>query len=113
MLAYGRALTCRRQYLLAYFGEAAPPHCGRCDVCLGRHRPAVVTAEDEGLLRQLLAEVRDAVPRARWLAEHRLPAHRVHGFADWLLYEGLLTVDDPLAQTLRLTERGARFAAEG
>jgi ATP-dependent DNA helicase RecQ len=25
---------CRRQYLLQYFGEAAPPYCGSCDYCL-------------------------------------------------------------------------------
>jgi ATP-dependent DNA helicase RecQ len=27
------SVTCRRQHLLAYFGEAAPP-CGNCDICL-------------------------------------------------------------------------------
>src|SRR5690606_3080728 len=40
----------RRCRLLHYFGEASPPRCGRCDVCLGRHRPAAVTPEDEPLL---------------------------------------------------------------
>jgi ATP-dependent DNA helicase RecQ len=27
------SVSCRRQNLLAYFGEAAPP-CGNCDICL-------------------------------------------------------------------------------
>jgi ATP-dependent DNA helicase RecQ len=25
--------TCRRKYILNYFGESAPDHCGACDVC--------------------------------------------------------------------------------
>ena len=31
---YGDLSTCRRKYLLNYFDEAAPDHCGNCDVCL-------------------------------------------------------------------------------
>lgn len=27
---------CRRQYLLRYFGEEAPEHCGNCDICQGQ-----------------------------------------------------------------------------
>lgn len=34
MAAYGATHTCRRKYMLNYFGEAAPDHCGNCDVCL-------------------------------------------------------------------------------
>lgn len=33
LIAYCEAPTCRRQALLAYFGESAKP-CGNCDVCL-------------------------------------------------------------------------------
>jgi ATP-dependent DNA helicase RecQ len=31
--AYARARGCRRRALLRYFGEHAPPRCGRCDRC--------------------------------------------------------------------------------
>jgi len=38
LVALCEADHCRRQDLLAYFGEAAPP-CGNCDVCLRAHPP--------------------------------------------------------------------------
>jgi len=34
MAAYCELTTCRRQYLLRYFGEEAPDQCGSCDICL-------------------------------------------------------------------------------
>ncbi len=34
LLAYCEAATCRRQRLLAYFGEVMPEPCGNCDICL-------------------------------------------------------------------------------
>ena len=34
MANYGAAHTCRRKYMLNYFGEEASDYCGNCDVCL-------------------------------------------------------------------------------
>ncbi|MDB5157764.1 MAG: recQ [Mucilaginibacter sp.] len=34
MARYCQLPTCRRKYLLNYFDEQAPDHCGSCDVCL-------------------------------------------------------------------------------
>jgi ATP-dependent DNA helicase RecQ len=109
VLRYAGALHCRRQFLLHYFGEPCPPRCGRCDVCLGRHRPAVVTPEDEGRLRRLLGHVERGEPRAAWLAGEGLPPHRRDGLADWLVHEGLLVVEDPLADRLALTPKALRL----
>src|SRR5690606_19314904 len=109
VLRYAGSLHCRRQHLLHYFGEASPARCGRCDVCLGRHRPAAVTPEDEPLLRRILAHVERGEPRADWLAGEGLPAHRRDGLADWLVHEGLLQVEDPLAAALALTPKALRL----
>ena len=51
MVDYGRLQTCRRKYLLAYFGEAIPGEtCGSCDVCLAERRPVDVTLVSQKLL---------------------------------------------------------------
>ncbi len=34
MRAYAELTTCRREYLLSYFGEEAAAHCGNCDTCM-------------------------------------------------------------------------------
>ena len=52
LLALAEATDCRRQRLLAYFGEAAPP-CGNCDNCL--HPPAVWDGTDAA--RKLLSTI--------------------------------------------------------
>jgi ATP-dependent DNA helicase RecQ len=33
---FGDLTTCRRKFLLNYFDEQTPAHCGNCDVCLSR-----------------------------------------------------------------------------
>jgi len=37
MVKYCQLTTCRRQYLLNYFNEPFPNHCGSCDVCLSEY----------------------------------------------------------------------------
>ena len=38
MVKYCQLQTCRRQYLLRYFNEDFPDHCGSCDVCLSEYK---------------------------------------------------------------------------
>ena len=113
VVRYARSVTCRRHFLLGYFGERSAERCGACDVCLGRHRPAAVTPEDETVLRRILDHAARGDDRADWLAGETLPPHRVDGLADWLVHEGYLRIADVLAGTFALTEKGERFIARG
>ncbi len=107
MLGYARSLTCRRHFLLTYFGETGAARCGRCDVCLGRHRPTVVTPSDEPLLRRILRAVgREAFDPDGF---DPAPAYRIGGLVDWLAAEGYLRLEDPLKQRFSLTDKGLRF----
>ena len=55
MVDYGRLNTCRRQYLLGYFGEAmAGDSCGSCDVCLAERRTVDVTEVAQKLLSAVI-----------------------------------------------------------
>ncbi|THF88364.1 DNA helicase RecQ [Deinococcus sp. KSM4-11] len=45
LLTYCEAATCRRQMLLAYFGEDYPLPCGNCDVCLNPPQVRDMTRE--------------------------------------------------------------------
>jgi ATP-dependent DNA helicase RecQ len=91
---------------LAHFGEPAPPRCGRCDVCLGHHRPAAVTPADEPLLLALLGHVGRGEPRDAWLPG--VEGHRRDGLLDWLAHAGFVRLDDPLAIRWALTPKGQR-----
>lgn len=39
--------NCRNRMLLDYFGEHAAENCGKCDVCLKRHKPQTLSKEVE------------------------------------------------------------------
>jgi ATP-dependent DNA helicase RecQ len=47
MRTYAELSTCRREYLLSYFGEDAPTNCGNCDNCL---RPEAARPAEHGQL---------------------------------------------------------------
>jgi ATP-dependent DNA helicase RecQ len=102
MQAYACGILCRRQHLLAYFGERAESSCGKCDVCLGRHREAVVTPEDEPDLRRILTYVRE---------ENALPAadERSHALARWLIGNGYLDTPPESPWNCSVTPRGLRY----
>jgi len=42
--------SCRRQYILQYFGERAPDYCGSCDYCLSNLEHKIVTIEAQKIL---------------------------------------------------------------
>ena len=55
MVDYGRLQSCRRKYLLSYFGDTmADDACGNCDVCLAGRRPVDVTVVAQKLLSAVI-----------------------------------------------------------
>lgn len=50
MAGLAETRQCRRQYLLQYFGEDAPDHCGNCDNCLGQYERADGTIAAQKML---------------------------------------------------------------
>ena len=55
MVDYGRLPTCRRKYLLAYFGETMTgDSCGNCDVCLAERQAVDVTVVAQKLLSAVI-----------------------------------------------------------
>ena len=46
MIAYGESRSCRRAFVLQYFGETYDePNCGGCDVCLAEHETFDATGD--------------------------------------------------------------------
>lgn len=123
MLRYARSVTCRRRFLLTYFGETYGERCGSCDVCVGRHRPQVITPDDETTLRAILRGVAADRPRDDWFAAGEendgteesdgVPrTYRVDALVDWLIDRGYLRLDDPLQGTLDVTDKARPFLEE-
>ncbi|MFC4425475.1 DNA helicase RecQ [Deinococcus navajonensis] len=54
LLTYCEAATCRRQVLLAYFGEELPGPCGNCDLCLNPPRVHDATREAQMALSAVI-----------------------------------------------------------
>lgn len=50
MADFAEMQSCRRQYLMHYFGEAHADHCGSCDFCLSSFQAQDVTEEAQKLL---------------------------------------------------------------
>ncbi|MCH8569083.1 MAG: DNA helicase RecQ [Balneolales bacterium] len=50
MVAFCELRSCRRQYLMNYFGESHPDVCGKCDVCLSEYHSVDYTTEAQKAL---------------------------------------------------------------
>jgi ATP-dependent DNA helicase RecQ len=61
MGAYADATTCRREFVLTYFGERFEPPCGRCDIC----EAGLVTAAGRAATSRPFAEG-SRVVHSRW-----------------------------------------------
>ena len=134
MLGYSELATCRRQSLLAYFGESPPAGCDNCDNCLEPPETWDATEDARKLLscvyrtgqRFGTAYVVDVLrgkggERVRRFGHDRLPTFGVgadRDAAEWrsvvrqLVARGLLQVDVDGYGGLRLTDE-ARPALRG
>jgi ATP-dependent DNA helicase RecQ len=110
MVRYARSVTCRRHFLLSYFGASSSARCGACDVCLGRHESVTITPEDEPLLRRMLQAVEDGEsPMATGDRAAPMTQRRRQALIDWLVQEAYLEVRNPLEEEYRLTDRAYRM----
>jgi ATP-dependent DNA helicase RecQ len=124
LIGFAEASTCRRQVLLAHFGERLPEPCGNCDVCLEPARSSDATEPVRKALSAVYrtgerfgaAHVVDVLlgadtERVRTLGHDRLAVHGVGGELDrgqWrslfrqLVAAGLLETDPEGHGGLRL-----------
>ena len=126
MLGYCELTTCRRQTLLAYFGETLPERCGNCDNCLTpvaswdateacRKALSCVSRTGQRFGAGYLIDVLRGLgnERIQRFGHDRIPTHGVGADLDpyrWrsvfrqLVARGLLSVDMEGYGSLKLTE---------
>ena len=105
MIRFAHSTTCRRHFLLTYFGESAPERCGTCDVCLGRHEAFQPPPLSSPTVQRLLRQIAEGRPRREWFEGARTPAYRIDQLLGWLMNEGYLVASRPLGGGLKLTEK--------
>jgi len=135
VIRYGDLKTCRRRFLLSYFGETpGAENCGGCDVCLGttiredpasapKKAPSVVASGDAALferlrgLRKRLAAIRRVPPymifgdvSLRAMAEQRPVTRDEFSHITGVGEKKLQTFGDVFLETIRdhAAEAGAR-----
>lgn len=86
MRLYAEEKGCRRQFLLAYFGEHLPQPCGNCDNCCAP-APPLLASPDEGARRKVLERVASPLCPAQPFAVGTRVEHRTWGQGQILRYE--------------------------
>lgn len=94
-IRFAETLKCRSQLLLAYFGEKNSVACGICDVCTGRNKPDVSTADFELYERKIQAVLRIEPLNQAELLEAFSPKkqEKVAEVINYLMEEGKLKQD--------------------
>lgn len=109
---YIHSVTCRRQFILKYFGQSSPDQCGSCDICLGRHEAVVITPDDEPVLRQLLQAIEKGIPVAEWSTHLGITRSKVEGYTRWLLQEEYISTAIKEDIIYTLTAKAQHFLEE-
>ncbi len=132
MVEYGRQQTCRRKYLLGYFGETMPGDtCGNCDVCLAKRTAVDVTEVAQKLMSAVIrtgerfgvAHVSDVLlgsgkQRVKELGHDQLSVYGIvndydrsglRSIANGLVEQGLLARSDGQYPTVSVTGAGRNW----
>lgn len=127
LISYADAMSCRRQVLLAYFGETSEP-CGNCDIC--QNPVALTDGTEEALLvfsailetgeRYGQAHIIDVLSGSRTQKAEKAGHDTLESFGSgagltkalWqslirqMVSSGFLDIDIASYSTLRITEKG-------
>jgi ATP-dependent DNA helicase RecQ len=106
LLRYASHRDCRRNYILTYFGQAAPARCGSCDNCRSRDDDRKLRTVDMDMVRAVIRAVRSGRRDDDWGLQLPWTIDEIDECVDWLVREGYLRVDPSEELSLRVTERG-------
>jgi len=133
MVDYCRLTTCRRRYLLQYFGDTLDDgsSCGACDVCLAQRQAVDVTVVAQKMLSAVIrtgerfgiAHVSDVLlgsgkQRIKELGHDQLSVYgivndhdrsRLRDIANGLVEQGLLAREDGQYPTINVTPAGRKW----
>jgi ATP-dependent DNA helicase RecQ len=131
MVRFGQSRLCRRQQLLAHFGEEHPGNCNRCDICKGSQSASDVTTESRKLMSAVIrtgekfgaAHIVDVLRGANtakirdfghdkivtWGVGRDLPKEYWIQLAEELIVQGCLFRDPDRYNALILTEKGRKI----
>ncbi len=95
-MSYARSRICRRQQLLAHFGDYSLRRCRACDVCLGRHRMYAPLPEEAHVFIQLLGMIERGESPYLWAMESGIPKYRVEPMVEWMARHGYIELPQDL-----------------
>jgi ATP-dependent DNA helicase RecQ len=97
VIGYATATSqCRSQSLLTYFGERQSAPCGKCDVCIERHKQKLNDADFEQLKSMIQTVLQKEPHTVHELVEavHERNEDKVLGAVQWLLDHGTIVRDE-------------------
>ncbi|KAL6646868.1 hypothetical protein ACP70R_015562 [Stipagrostis hirtigluma subsp. patula] len=121
--------TCRRKYLLNYFGEMRDPTCGNCDICMRVTKTRDLTSESILLLTTIklcggrwglnlpVEVIRGS--KGKKIMDNSYNKLQVHGCGRnysanwWKSLGGLLLAEGYLTETVQGTYRSIRISSKG
>ena len=112
MKRYVNSVTCRRHFILKYFGQSSPDRCGKCDICLGRHMAVVITPDDEPALRRLLQAIEEDMSSSQWSVHLEVTKAKIEGYIRWLLQEEYISWTMREEISYHLTPKAQHFLEE-